>query len=236
MHQSTKNENANILQSIKNNDTGDDNILCKVNCYIPLSKIKSRDFYQHFNSSNYTDPTCNVNLRQKFNLSNEECKKVFELPFKVTLDSKLRWLQYRIIHGILVTNKWLFKVGISVSDKCVYCDEVETIDHIFTSCHVVKKFWDSICAHLSFMPDLNDFGKIYGVLEPSDNQALFNQILIIIRQCIYNSKHKGVVPNLSLLKNMIKNTVRIEENIAKKIDKLHIHVKKWSNIKDYNIH
>ena len=150
----------------------------------------SRDFYKHFNSKDFIEPCCNEKLKQKFDLSAEECREIHITPFKVTLDSKLRWLQYRINHGILVTNSWLFKVGISESNTCVYCDNIETIDHILTSCQVVNKFWDDVLINMSFMPDgLSDFNKIHGVLD-IPNATLINQLLIIIRQCIYFCKHK----------------------------------------------
>ena len=103
--------------------------------FIPLDKIKSRDFYNHYNSNDYT--VCSFKLKNTFHLDDIDCNNVYELAFKVTLDSKLRWLQHRILHGILVTNSWLCKVGIKDDNTCVYCDQDESIVHLYTSCNVV---------------------------------------------------------------------------------------------------
>ena len=113
---------------------------------IPLDKIKSCDFYNHYNSNDYIAPVCYFKLNFfsssrpdifVSDLDDIDCKNVYELAFKVTLDSKLRWLQYRILHGILVTNSWLCKVGIKDDNTCVYCDQDESIVHLYTSCNVV---------------------------------------------------------------------------------------------------
>ena len=97
-----------------------------------------------------------------FNLNDDECRSVYELPFKVALDSRLRWLQYRITHGFLVTNSWLQRVGIKDDDTCMYCDQVETIAHLYTGCDVMNLLWDDISANISVMPKLNVFEKLYG--------------------------------------------------------------------------
>ena len=71
--------------------------------FIPLQQIQSCTFYDHFNAISSTEPVSSFRLKRLFNLNNDECRSLYELPFKVTLDGRLRWLQYRIIHGILVT-------------------------------------------------------------------------------------------------------------------------------------
>ena len=38
---------------------------------------------------------------------------------------------YRIIHEILPVNILMFKYNISKTYKCVYCNEVETLKHLF---------------------------------------------------------------------------------------------------------
>lgn len=47
-------------------------------------------------------------------------KKVYNLPFKVTKNTKLQWLQYRINHHILVTNHFLSKVKIIDNPDCTF--------------------------------------------------------------------------------------------------------------------
>lgn len=35
--------------------------------------------------------------------------RIFELPFKVTQETKLRWLQFQTLNRIVQTNEYLFK-------------------------------------------------------------------------------------------------------------------------------
>ena len=49
-----------------------------------------------------------------------------------TRDIKIKWLQFRILHRILPTNKWLNRIGKKDSNKCDSCSEPnEDIYHIF---------------------------------------------------------------------------------------------------------
>ena len=206
---------------------------CNVNnLFIPLQKIQSRIFYDHFNAISSIEPVTSFRLKRMFNLNNNDCCSVYELPFKVTLDSKLRWLQYRIIHGILVTNSWLHRVGIKDDNTCVFCDQVETIVHLYTECDVINMFWDDVSATISFMPRLNVFEKLYGLISLTDNNMLINQLLIIARQCIYVSRGTGKVPNFHHFKNMIVATMALEKVIAIQQDKIDLYLKKWEPVTD----
>ena len=50
-------------------------------------------------------------------------KKVDSLPFRTTLDSKLREFQYKILNNIVFTNDKLFHFGLSHSPNCTFCSE-----------------------------------------------------------------------------------------------------------------
>ena len=55
------------------------------------------------------------------NKHNPDLKQVF-LKFKATTtDPRLIWLQYRIIHNILTTNKSVSKFKHDQSEKCSFC-------------------------------------------------------------------------------------------------------------------
>ena len=45
-------------------------------------------------------------------------KAICELPFKVTLENKLRCFQYKVIHNILPTNSRLHKMKLKTSPSC----------------------------------------------------------------------------------------------------------------------
>ena len=58
-------------------------------------------------------------------------KDVYELPFKVTVENKLRSFQFKIIHNIIPTNLSLYKMNIKVSPQCEHClFQNETLVHL----------------------------------------------------------------------------------------------------------
>ena len=69
-------------------------------------------------------------------------EKVYKALHSTTNDVKLRWLQIRIIHRILPTNRLLNLFGIKESSKCERCSSpTETILHLFWECKSSKEFW-----------------------------------------------------------------------------------------------
>ena len=74
-------------------------------------------------------------------MSKKEWKCINSLPFKITQDTTLRWLQYRIIHRCIATNELLHKINILDSNLCTFCGEhVENILHLFCKCKHVNSF------------------------------------------------------------------------------------------------
>jgi hypothetical protein len=74
-------------------------------------------------------------------LDETKWREIFKLPFIVTQNTKLQWLQYRINQRILGTNKFLYKIKVKDDAFCTFCQEdEETIDHIFWNCEIVQAF------------------------------------------------------------------------------------------------
>ena len=58
--------------------------------------------------------------------------KIYSLPFKATLDTKLRVFQYRFLNRIVYTNDKLFPFKIVDSPYCAFCkNEVESPEPFF---------------------------------------------------------------------------------------------------------
>ena len=59
-------------------------------------------------------------------------EKIYLLPFKTTLHTKLREFQYKILNRILYTNEMLFKFKKVDSPLCYFCGkELNTLEHFF---------------------------------------------------------------------------------------------------------
>ena len=80
------------------------------------------------------------NQRGEINLEN-----VFENISLTTNDFKLRNFQYKILHRILPTNKFLVKIGIKESDQCNLCmNATDSILHYIWLCPIIKVFWQQV--------------------------------------------------------------------------------------------
>ena len=94
----------------------------------------SKNMYNLLNKTN-VEPTGKHKWNRIFFLQDLEWKNIYRLPFYCTQNSKLQWFQYRINHHIVVTNKFLFKIGKSDSQMCTFCDiSEESILHLLWEC------------------------------------------------------------------------------------------------------
>ena len=60
---------------------------------------------------------------------------VFSLSQTVSIDSELRYFQYKILHNVLYLNKKLFIFGKTDAKLCSFWNlEDETADHLFSKC------------------------------------------------------------------------------------------------------
>ena len=69
----------------------------------------------------------------------------YSLPFLCTREPKLRIFQFKLLHRRISTNRYLFKIGISSSELCSFCENSsETLLHLFWECPQVKIFWNEV--------------------------------------------------------------------------------------------
>jgi len=68
----------------------------------------------------------------------------WELAFKCTGESRLRLLQWKILHNIYPTNILLHKMKISDTNKCKSCLEIDFTEHFFFYCNQVRKIWEEV--------------------------------------------------------------------------------------------
>lgn len=66
------------------------------------------------------------------------------MPLKIQI---FVWLVRR---NRVLTKTNLVKRGIEIDTKCMFCDEVETTDHLFVQCPFIKTFWQWIALYNNF--------------------------------------------------------------------------------------
>ena len=139
----------------------------------------------------------------KFGLEINET--VWKTPRLCTAETRLRVLQWKILHNIYPTNIMLCKMQVRNNQKCSYCnDEIDYIEHFFFFCPVVRPFWDFIGQHIlinyNVKINISDRHALIGKQdrENIDTQTLIriNHIILIAKMCI--SIYKKTQSNLPI--------------------------------------
>ena len=200
-----------------------------------LDNLHSKSLYQSFVTKLSSKPTAMKKYDKLFNTDTFrlDWEKIYLLPFKTTLYTKLREFQYKLLNRIIYTNDMLFKFRKTDSPLCYFCEtEPETLEHFFFYCSKVRAFWEEvnllsnsqgmICR--SF--DIRDI--LFGVLDIVSNEILLNYIVLESKHFIYRTKLNKTSLSLTLLIEKIRKTFQIERHIAKKNNKLQLHYNKWN--------
>ena len=71
--------------------------------------------------------------------------KSYILPFYCTKETKLQTFQFKLLHRKIATNDYLYKIGISLTDICTFCEQnTESLIHLFWDCELIQTFWKKI--------------------------------------------------------------------------------------------
>ena len=147
-------------------------------------------------------------------------KKVFTILAKSTKDTTLRWIQFRILHNILTTNRSVAKYNPEQSELCSFCKlHSETIEHLFWVCRHVKNFWTALntvinkhCTH-SYNFNFTKQLVILGYDENIETDDVLRLIILLAKQHIYWSKVNKTLPNMNYFKYIIHRRYMIEKEI-----------------------
>ncbi len=104
-----------------------------------------------------------------------------------------------MLNGIYPSSEYLrLRFGFD-SNKCIFCDDIETMDHLFFLCMYVDALWSDI--HDWLYPKVRYLGSftlkdiIYGlVMNNSKDAFLVNSILMMGKFYIHKSKYLKVKP------------------------------------------
>ena len=140
--------------------------------------------------------------------------------FFCTKDTRLVWFQYRILHRILATNKFLFMIRIADNPNCSFCKtEVESLKHLFYDCTKVREIWNNLHIWLTihatsdFTFDLVAEDILLGKVGKKFN--LLNLIITIVKYYIYSQKRCGKYLCIEDAKYKIAQYFDVEKNMYK---------------------
>ena len=165
----------------------DHHLIKKSNLYC-LNKLRSRELYQIQISEKYKKSQ--LYYERYFNKFDFDLKSVYLLPSMVTVDTKLRVCQYKILNKILFTNKMLFKLKKVESLLWFNCDSFckaadETYIHLFRRCRKTSILWRQLQEFFNTaldLPSISPQSTIFGFLDDAlEHKLLLNLILLIFK-------------------------------------------------------
>lgn len=185
-----------------------------------------------------------LNLQQKWTnklaqfddcISLVEIEKCFQDLYVVSPAPKYRSFQYRLLHCRIFLNENLYKWKVVDSSRCTYChDHYETIEHFFTQCHSVKRFWTQLQAWFECLTDteitLTPKRIIFNNFEDIEFAGMFNAVILMAKQYLYSCRCLDKEYGFYTFKENLFQVVKYEriEALYKGKNKKKAFCKKWA--------
>lgn len=159
--------------------------------------------------------------------------KSFQSMYESTTDFKIRWLQFRVFHRFLPTNRLLCFYKVLESPKCNRCDAlVEDIAHIFWYCECVNRFWRELgsifrCGTMFSLREviLADFMEARLV---GERRKYLRICALWGKQYIWQCRRLKSITSIEGFKNYLAQYLQIERYIAINLGKTKSFNAKWN--------
>jgi len=165
-----------------------------------------------------------------------EWDKSYILSIYCTKETKLHTFQFKLLHRKIATNDYLYKIGISLTDICTFCEQnTESLIHLFWDCEFVQTFWQNIqhwlIQHQIKPKDLSlTLPTCLGLVDSTED-TLLHHALLIGRYHIYSSKVKKTLLNLQVFSQTFLKSQEIKKCYAYKTNTVKKHKSKWNLFK-----
>ena len=160
-----------------------------------------------------------IEVKNKWeNTLNEEIPyKTIENAFKeiskIKTGSYQKYFQFKLLHNRIITNETLFIMNLSETKMCKTClNEVDTLEHSFIECHATVMLWKKVenwaNTVISRSLKITDTEKIFGHLQ---KDKTINKVILATKIIIYKCRIADKVHNITMVKRLIFNELRVEE-------------------------
>lgn len=192
------------------------------------------------NSAELTSVRIKWQMRLLREISETEFNKMFNNIKLLTISTKLRDFQFRLLHNKIVTNRQLYIWRKRTDDLCTFCQiDMEHTLHLFFECGEVQNIWNAV---KQYFQDKSG-GQLDSLLRWTAESIMFNTvhpktssvinlIILIAKQYIYKCRCLQVQLSSQMLKMEIESVYKIEEAIARKTGRLRLHCAKWETLQD----
>ena len=144
-------------------------------------------------------------------------------PFSASSDTVLRSFQYKILHRILPTDKYLFTCKLKKTQIYV----------IFWECPITQHLWSQLVNFLNnrgILISLNIMDVCIGTDQCRNHNSTINYALLLLKFYIYTTKLCEMIPVFCVFRNYLHKRINLEKQIALTKNKLEIFYNMWSFI------
>ena len=175
------------------------------------------------------------NVERKLVEQNISTKAVYELPFNVTMENKLRCFQYKVVHNILPTNSNLYNMKLRTSPSCDRCSHPrENLFHLLYECPSIQFFWQKVISwwneKRSENVTLSALDILYGYKPESNLFQALNHYVIIAKYHIFLSWLNKTSPSFGIFCVLLNEKILCERTIAFKNNTLSKFKGKWGTL------
>ena len=112
------------------------------NADVDLSSVTSKSLYNAFKMAKQTPSSAQKRFQDQFPDVQFDWNEIYSLSFKLSLETKIREFQYKVLNNIVFTNEKLFKIKMIDSPQYTFCkNEIESLEHLFYNCQITRSFW-----------------------------------------------------------------------------------------------
>ena len=160
---------------------------------VDLLKITSKLLYTVFKNKKQKSPTAQNKIQNKSPELSVDWKKIYSLPFNVTMETKLREFQYKLLDDIVFTKEKLLRFKMIDSPLCTFCKkEIESFEHLLWKCSITEGFWQAFTSWLTrqsvYMTPLTMLNVLFGIFGQSNDNVIVNHLILIAKYFIYKCK------------------------------------------------
>ena len=213
------NQNVNVLDNqnvltVKINNSSKD--VCELEC---------RELYWEYVSKQAVSPTCIAKWEEIYYFVDFDWEHLFCLPYTVARETKLQSLQYQIVNRYIPTQQFLQMCKKSDTDKCIFCNKIDDIEHYFYSCERVIPVWNNLSQLFSKIFEtriaLHSPDIIFGIPNVNNDDILksLNFCILFGKYCIYKSKIQDKAVNFNMYKKLLKDRLLSEQCILESLGK-----------------
>ena len=199
---------------------------------ITKSKKGCQDIYSILNK-NKDEPTSKLKWQQIYVIDEETWDKIFATPFNKNLSAQQQWFQPRLNHRILPCKKYLYKLKLIDSPLCSFCDQEETLIHMFWTCATTQLFLNKLKGWFSSINLINSFHEksfIFNTNIENNMSCTELQIILEIKYYIFSTRRLNGILSITAFKNRLRHTILSLKEIAIKNNKIDNFNAQWNKL------